>query len=100
MAGNTKNKDERIENAIAGGLVGAALGALLTNKGEGTIVAGLVGAAIGASVSAINEAKYISTPVMYEENGKLYKQYANGKKEFVKSLSKHNQKIPPTFSID
>lgn len=100
MASNTKKKDERIENAIAGGLVGAALGALLTNKSEDTIVASLVGAAIGASLSAIDEAKDISTPVMYEENGKLYKQYSNGKKEFVKNISKHNQKIPPTFSID
>ena len=69
-----------IENAVAGGIVGAALGALLTEKGERTFIAGLVGAAIGASLEALKEAESISTPIMFEENGEIYKQYSNGKK--------------------
>ena len=96
----TKTKNERIENAIAGGLVGAALGAVLTNKSGDTIIAGLVGAAIGASISAMDEANNIPTPIMLEEYGKLYKRYADGRMEFVKDLPRHNQKIPSTFSID
>lgn len=99
MLEDAKNKHEIIEGFLAGGLIGASLGAILTGKKKETIVASLVGAAIGASIIAQKEAESLTTPIMYEENGRIYKRYANGSIEFVKDLPKSRAVIPSTFSI-
>ena len=95
-----KNKDEIIEDALAGGLIGAALGALLTGKSKDTLVAALLGAAIGASVKALDEAKENNLPVLIEENGVLYELNPNGKKKFIKRLKRTSRNIPPNFQIE
>ncbi len=43
MSSHNKNSTEIIEAAINGGLLGAALGALLTKKGKTTLVAAIAG---------------------------------------------------------
>lgn len=99
MSKEKKSKEEIIEKALLGGIVGAALGALLTGKAKGTLVSAIAGAAIGASLKAIEEAKHINTPVMYEEDGKIFKVYADGRKEFVKAIKESKIKIPENFRI-
>ncbi len=99
MPKRKKNKDEIIERALAGGLIGAALGALLTGKTKDTLAATLLGAAIGASVKALNEAKENNLPVLIEENGILYQLNPDGSKKHVKKLKRSNKHIPPHFQI-
>jgi len=75
-------------------------GLFLTGKSKGAMVAGIVGAAIGASLRARKEAKKLSTPILFEENGCLYREYSDGKIEFVKQLHRPQLEIPSTFSIE
>ncbi len=96
---DTKRND-LIENAIAGGLIGAALGALLTGRRGNTIVAGLLGAAIGASIKAQRKVENIGLPVYYEEEGVIYKVFSDGTKEKVKEVKARKSNIPKSFSID
>ncbi len=98
---NSKDKsDQVVEGAIAGGLVGAVLGAFLTGKGEGTMISAIVGAAIGASIKAGEEAKNLDLPVLYEENGNIYKVYPDGRKELVRQLVKVRTRIPKRFTLE
>ncbi len=100
MENHKKSNQEIIENAIAGGLLGAALGALLTGKNKTTIAAAIVGAAIGASLQAIEKAKKLKTPVLYEEDGFIIKVYPNGKKEIVKKVERLKIDVPTSFTIE
>jgi len=95
-----KNKDEIIEGALAGGIIGAALGAFLTGKGRNTIVSALVGAAIGASVKARKEAQSLNVPIMYEEEGEVYLIHPDGRKEYIKTKETRKGSIPRKFSLD
>lgn len=95
-----KNKQDIIEGAIAGGLIGAALGALLTGKGKTTLIAALAGAAIGASIKAQKEAKKLEVPILYEEDGIIYRVFPNGEREIVKELEKIESNIPQKFSLE
>jgi|GEM_PF-1381395 len=95
-----KKKQEIIDGAIAGGIIGAALGALLTGKGKSTLISALTGVAIGASIKAQKEAKKLDVPVMYEEEGIIYKVYPDGTKELVKEIDKSTTTIPQSFSIE
>lgn len=88
------NKDEIIKNAIAGGTIGAALGALLTGRSDRSVLAAIVGAAIGASLTAQREAKKIDASVLYEIDGSIYRVYPDGTKEFVKEIPQANKNIP------
>lgn len=99
MPSRKKNKDEIIEGALAGGLIGAALGALLTGKSKDSLAAALLGAAIGASVNALDEAKENNLPVLIEENGFLYELGPDGKKKQIKKLKRFNKSIPSRFEI-
>lgn len=94
------NKHEIIEAAIAGGLIGAALGALLTGKGKYTIASALAGAAIGASIKAHKEAEKLDMPVLYEEEGSIYRIHPNGERKMVKKLKRHQVNVPSTFSLE
>ena len=99
MADRRKNTGEVIESALAGGIVGAALGALLTGKSKGTLASALLGAAIAASVKALGEAKENNLPVLFEENGVLYMLYPDGTKKLVKESGKKHRTIPLNFEI-
>lgn len=103
MPKKNKNKTEIIESALKGGLVGAALGALLTGKKEDSITAAIVGAAIGASVKALEEARENKLPVMFEEDGVLYELHPNGRRTTVNNSvekGKTRVHIPRNFKLD
>lgn len=95
-----KNKHEIIEKALAGGLIGAALGALLTKRSQGAVSAALVGAAIGASLAAMKEAREKQLAFVYEEDGALYREYPDGTREYIRDIEKSDTKVPSTFSLD
>ena len=85
------NKDEKIiENLLAGGLIGAALGAILSknNKGDGVTLGALLGAAILATLKANEDAKKTSVSVLEEENGRIYELHPDGTKHLVKTINK------------
>ena len=84
MATRHKNTDEIIESALAGGIIGAALGALLTGRSKDTLASALLGAAIGASVKALSEAKENQLPVLFEENGTLFQLNPDGSTKLIK----------------
>lgn len=95
-----KNKYEIIEGALAGGIIGVALGSLLTGKSRGALASFIVGAAIGASLKALKEAKKTNIPVLYEEDGVIYKLHPNGKRKFVKNLEQQKVEIPLNFTLE
>jgi outer membrane lipoprotein SlyB len=79
--------DEIIESLIAGGLIGAALGALLTNgKKEAATLGAIAGAALLATYRANEQAKAANIPVWVEENNKIYEIMPGGEKRFIKEL--------------
>jgi len=94
------DKYDKLEGALAGGAIGAALGALLTEKQEETIVLSLLGAACGATYQAFKESRNMESGILYEENGAIYKALPNGRKELVKKLDKNNTEVPKVFTID
>ena len=96
----SESKNDIIEGAIAGGLIGAALGALFTGKSKGSIVSLIAGAAIGASLKALEKAKKTNIPVLYEENGSLYKLHPNGECEFIREIEQNEIDIPENFSLE
>lgn len=92
--------DEIVESLIAGGIIGAALGALLSkNKETGVTLGALAGAAILATFKANAAAKKTKIPMFIKENSALYELKADGTKHFVKTLEKPNIKLPQTFKL-
>lgn len=76
-----------LESLIAGGVVGAALGALLAKKKEqGATLGAIAEAAIVATYRANEEAQKANVPVMFEENGNLFVLHPDGTKEFIKEI--------------
>lgn len=100
MAKRKKNRREIVEGALAGGLIGAALGAILIGKSRGAIASALVGAAIGASIKAMKEAEEMNMTVLYEENGTVYKVFPDGSRVEFKKINRTNIKIPTSFSLE
>jgi hypothetical protein len=100
MAVKQKNNDEIIESALIGGVIGTALGALISGKGKDTLVAALIGAAIGASKQALAEAKENNLSVLIEEDGALYELRPDNSKRFIKKLKRTIPSIPPKFEIE
>jgi hypothetical protein len=95
------NKDEKtIENLLAAGIIGAALGALLLkNKAQGATLGALAGAAILASSRAYENAHKTNVPVMVEEDNVLYNVYPDGTKKKVKKLPKPDSILRKNFTI-
>lgn len=83
------NQDKTIDSLVSGGLIGAALGMLLSkDKEEGMIIGGLLGAAITATMKANQEARKTNIPVYIKENGKIFAVDASGNKRFIKNIEK------------
>ena len=100
MPNNKENQIDLIEGALAGGLIGAALGALITGKTKGAIISAIAGAAIGASWKAFQESKKLDIPFLFEKDGIIYKQMPNGDIVKVKELEKSTTEIPRNFSLE
>jgi hypothetical protein len=94
------SKEEKmIESLMSGGVIGAALGALVTNNKNGAILGALAGAAISATLQASDNAAKTDVPVVMEEKGKLYKIMPGGEKKFIRHLKKSTKKIPQKFTL-
>ncbi len=93
--------DKILESLITGGIIGAALGALLSNKkDDGAIQLGAVaGAAILATYKANEEARKSNVPFFIEEHGKLYEVQPGGKKKFIKNIPKPKVKMAQHFKL-
>jgi hypothetical protein len=84
-----KSDDQILESLLAGGLIGAALGALLSkDKEDGATIGTIAGAAILATYRANEQAMQSNVPVMIEENGKIYLLHPGGRKEFIREIPK------------
>ena len=95
------NNDENIfQSLIAGGLIGAALGGLLSkNKGGGATLGALAGAAILATYKANQEAMKTNIPVYVVEDSTLYEVQPGGERRFIKNIPKSTIEIPKHFTL-
>lgn len=92
--------DEILESLIAGGIIGAALGALLSgNKSKETILGALAGSAILATFKAFEQAKKTEVPVCVEEDGIIYEIQPGGEKKIIKKIDKPSGEIPEKFKL-
>jgi hypothetical protein len=92
-------EEEMIETLVKGGVIGAALGALVTNNKNGAMLGALAGAAIAASLQANENAEKTNVPMVIEENGKLYKILPGGERKFIRSLNKSTKRLPKNFRL-
>lgn len=96
-----KQKDKHIESLIAGGVIGASLGALIsTSKGPGAVLGGIAGAAILASLEAYERARETGLSMVLEENDILYEIRSNGRKKKIKNLPAQNTALRKRFDLD
>lgn len=96
-----KSDEEIIKSLIAGGIIGAGLGALIfqKNKDEGAILGALAGAAILATYKANEAARKMQLPMYIEEDNILYEIKADGSKHFVKNIEKSTKKLDQKFKL-
>lgn len=93
-------KNDIIKKLIARGVTGGALGTFFTGKGKRSDVSILVGAALGASVVALDEALETGEPVLFEEDGFIYRLYPDGRQEFVRAIEHKKVNVPKKFSLE
>lgn len=95
-----RNDEEIIKSLISGGLIGATLGALLSErKGDGAALSALAGAVLLATYKANERAREMQVPFYVEENGFLYQIQADGSKEFVRQLEQPTVELPNKFRL-
>lgn len=83
-----ENDIKTIEKLIAGGVIGAALGALIADdSGEGATIGAIAGAVLFATLQANEDAKKTHVPFYIQENNALYHINAKGQKFFVKEIA-------------
>jgi hypothetical protein len=87
--------NSKLESLIAGGLIGAALGSLLSkDKEDGAFIGAILGAAFSATLKANEEAQKTNVPVYVVEEGKLYAIEPGGVKRLIRKLKKSTAKYP------
>ena len=95
-----KSDEEILQSLIAGGLIGAALGALLSKNREDVATLGaLAGAAILATYKANEKALQTNLPMFIEENGSLYQIQSGGEKKFIRTIEKPTVKLKNNFKL-
>ena len=95
-----KNDEEMMESLIAGGLIGAALGALLSkNNGDQIMLGALAVATILATFKANEKAMKMNIPMYMEENGNIYQVQTGGIKKFIRKIDKSSLKLPQHFKL-
>jgi hypothetical protein len=94
-----KNDAELLESLIAGGVIGAALAALIKNNKESATLGAIAGAAILASYHAVERAKKTNIPLVIEEKGALYEIRKDGSKTFIKQIPPNRTLIKKEFSL-
>jgi hypothetical protein len=95
-----ENDEEILQSLIKGGLIGGALGALLSkNQEEGATIGAIAGAAILATFKASERARLINIPMCFEENGNLFQIQQDGRKVLIKAIEKPSEKLPQNFKL-
>ena len=92
-------EDEIFQSLIAGGLIGAGLGALLTGKKDDALLGAIAGAAIMATYKASEEAEDRNFPVFIVEDGKLFEQKPDGNKIYVRDIRKSGKKFSSNYKL-
>jgi hypothetical protein len=93
-------QDNTLESLVAGGFIGAALGAWLSkDKEEGALIGALLCAVFAATEHANREAIKTNQAVLQVEKGSLYRILPNGEKQFVKSLRRTRKKWDNHFKL-
>lgn len=92
-------EDDVFKSLIAGGLVGAGLGALLTGKKDDTILGAIAGGAIMATLKASEEAKEMNFPVYIMEEGNLYERMPDGTKKFIRAIRSKRKKYQSNYKL-
>lgn len=95
-----KNDSEVLESLIAGGIIGATLGALITNNKNGSVLGAIAGAAILATFKASERAKEMNFPLIVEENNVLYQIQEDGTKKLIKQLSRPSKRVVEKFILE
>ena len=95
-----KNDNEIVQSLIAGGVVGASLGALLiSNTEQNTPLGTLASAAILATFKANEAAKKTNISMLFEEDGFLYQTQSGGIKQRIKKIVKPAIKLQDHFKL-
>jgi hypothetical protein len=95
-----KTDDEIIESLIAGGLIGATLGALISKNNEEEVMTGaIIGAVILGTFKASERALATNIPMYVEENGNLYQVQKGVVKKFIRKIEKSSIKLPSHFKL-
>jgi len=95
-----ENEEELLESLILGGIIGVALGAIITKDKSGTGLGAIAGAAILASFRANERAKKLNLPMLVEEDNILYQIEKDGTKKVIKEIPKSSVKIKSHFTIN
>lgn len=95
-----KNDEEILASLIAGGIIGAALGALISkNEKEGAGLGTIAGAAILATYKASLKAREMQIPLYVEEHGDLLQIQQDGTKKFIRKIEKPVIKLDKHFKL-
>lgn len=85
-----KESTPTIQSLIAGGLLGALFGAVLSkNKEEGALIGVLLGAAVAATREASKDALSTNLSRFIIEEGYLVEINAEGEKRIIRKIDKH-----------
>lgn len=95
-----KNDEDILQALVAGGLIGATLGAIISekNKGAAASIGAVAGAILLATFKANEAALESGVPLYEEQNGNLYQILPNGERKFIRKIDKP-QDLPKTFKI-
>ena len=97
---NMNNDNEIVKNLVAGGIIGAALGAMISDDNQqGATIGAIAGAVIFATLKANEEAKKTHVPFYIQEDFVLYKINTDGTKEFVRTVEKHKTDLKKHFIL-
>jgi hypothetical protein len=94
-----KSDKEIFEFLIAGGVIGAELGALITNSKNGSALGAIAGAAILASFKANEDARKMNFPLIVVEDNALYQMQKDGTKKFIKQLPRLSTRIKKHYTL-
>jgi hypothetical protein len=94
-----KKDKEIIESLIAGGIVGAALGAILSNNTKGATIGAIAGAALLATYSANEKAKNSNIPLFIEVDGYLCKMMPDGDLIRIRKIERPQTKVNQHFLL-
>lgn len=95
-----ESENKTIERLVAGGVIGAALGALIAeDRGEGATIGAIAGAVLFATIKANDDATKTHVPFYIQENNALYLVDAQGQKVFVKEIATPKKVLKEHFIL-